>query len=665
MQRMLSQQQQQSTRMALYRAIDNGNEHETNNILSVFYAHNIPEEQTEEEEATAAAAVNDLPLISAENDIDDTDRPGANVGLDINSKANGLTPLFMAVSRDNVHSGIVRLLLAHGASPSTLCTHTRSPLFVCVLRWHTEAAALLLSSARCDPDLLCTRQRVTALHVAVGEGRLDLIDTLLTHGASPNALSPEFGTPLHVAAARNHCNCARLLLAANANVNALTADGDTPLIVAARKGRVEFVQLLLNQPQIDVYAKDSVVGHTALHEAALNSHHDVARALLRRFPKLACVRSTLTRQTATFAASFKANAVMIDGYSATRPGFARPAEVVGATSDIALVAESAESDGIACHRVVLFARCAALAKLYADQGEPAQRLVVPATICAAKALPFVVEYLYSDFVEQLADRGDKLLSQIATAATRLRLPRLNELCAAASAQGARFNTVDAASFASATPSSFAADMAPMVFNEQFSDVRLSTGEDSVAVPAHKFVLAQASSYFRALLCGPMRESRQDVVQVPLHGDNTELALRVTLAFLYTHKLEMPTGDTSHLVLDLFEIAHSLMLESLARRVESLLVADLIDVENVCQLYNLADMFHSLLLREECFDFIAENWASIDPAHIAALSAQTRAELDRLRAFRDEQRADGTSVRSSIAQLRLEHVRQRRAAGTSS
>lgn len=644
----------QSTRQALYNAIDNGNLHDVTNILNVFFA--IPISEGEEEAPIA--------LVSASNDgvvHDPSDRPGANIGLDINAKVNGVTALFAAVCRDTVNSDIVRLLLSHGASPSTLCTHLRTPLFISILRWHSDAAAQMLSSALCDPDVLCTKQRVTALHVAVAEGRTDLIAILLRHGASPNVLSPEFGTPLHVAAARNHCNCARLLLASNVDINALTNDGESPLIVAARKGRLEFVQLLLAQRGIDAYAKDHVVGHTALHEAALNSHHEIARALLRRFPKLACVRSTLTRQTASFAASFKANSVMIDGYSSIKLGFARDADVVRATADLSLAPEAAAEgeDGIACHRVVLFARCALLAQLYAEQGAP-RRLVVPSTLCAAKALPFVVEYLYSDFVEQLADRGDKLLSQIAIAAQRMHLPRLNELCAAASSQGARFNSVDAASFVSATPSSFTSDMLPSVFAEQFSDVRLVTSNDSAEpVPSHKFVLAQASSYFKALLCGPMREARQEVVKLPLSGETAEAALRVTLTFLHSQQLVLPPGDTSHLVLDLFEIAHALLLEALARRIESLLVAELIDVDNVCQLYNLADMFHSLLLREECFDFIAENWTTIEPANVALLSAATRTELDRLRAFREEQRAQGTLTRDTIAERRLAHVRQRR------
>ena len=239
---------------ALFSCIDRNDAFSVSNVLSVFFSLELSADGAVQREA------------------------------DINERSEAhklATPLFYAVARDSPNASIVQLLLDHGASPSTLCTAAqRTPLFVCVLRYHLAAAELLLASPLCDPDALCTRQQISSLHVAVAEGRLEFISALLRFGASPNVLSPEFGTPLHVAAARNHCKCARVLIDAGADVNAQTVDtGETPLMLAARKGHLEFVRLLLGSSKLDPYAKDTVVGHTALHEAALNGHSAVARRL--------------------------------------------------------------------------------------------------------------------------------------------------------------------------------------------------------------------------------------------------------------------------------------------------------------------------------------------------------------------------------------------------
>lgn len=83
-----------------------------------------------------------------------------------------------------------------------------------------------------------------------------------------------------------------------------------------------------------------------------------------------------------------------------------------------------------------------------------------------------------------------------------------------------------------------------------------------------------------------------------------------LAFLYTRELVLPgDGDggarTSQLIVDVFELSHRLLLEPLARKVEAMLVAEMIDADNACALLLLAEQFQSLFLREECFDFVID------------------------------------------------------------
>jgi hypothetical protein len=520
----------------------------------------------------------------------------------------------------------------------------------CTLRYHLQIAQLLCESPLCEPDQLCTKQRVSALHVAVGEGRMEFIECLLRAGASPNVLSPLFGTPLHVAAARNHCNCARLLFdSGRCDVDALTTEtGETALMISSRKGHLEFVRLLIAQ-SANAFFKDTVIGNTCLHEAAMAGHSVIAKTLLEAFPKLSSVRSTLTRETASFFSSFRLQAAMTEGYAAgdTR-GFVRS----DVASDVTLRSQDAGADDglLACHRVVLLARCPALsAHVPVDE----RVWIVPSSLCAAKALPALVEFLYTDHAK-LTERGDVLLGQIARAARALSLTRLEQLCVAASELGAKFSRLTLV----ATPSSFSSDMASAL-SPRFADVHLATSNaDSVPVPAHKFILCQ-HNYFRALLTGGMSESTQAVVRLPLTGDSAELALQLLVRFLYTGQLALPQ-EASFVAIDLFELAHSLLIDPLVRRIESMLVADLIDHDNVAQLFVLADTFQSLFLREECFDFMCEQFSRIDPASLTALPAAARAELDRAVAFRAEQRGTlaGASLRQELNKIRVEARRQK-------
>ena len=158
----------------------------------------------------------------------------------------------------------------------------------------------------------------------------------------------------------------RLLLAADADVNARTGDGETVLMTAARRGRLNAVRVLLHQrnAQILPYAKDFVVGNTALHEAVMNGHEEIAKLLLARFPKLAAIRNTLHRQTASFGSSFRLLSAMHDAYKSAPIGFSVPtADSVGV--DLDLRSETNEgATGFMCHRAIVFARCAVLKDMF-------------------------------------------------------------------------------------------------------------------------------------------------------------------------------------------------------------------------------------------------------------------------------------------------------------
>ncbi len=126
---------------------------------------------------------------------------------------------------------------------------------------------------------------------------LEIIQLLLTEGASPNSFSSTGGTPLHYVAARNFTDRGRLLLEHGAQVDsrskpdktlgeamresetqkALPSDlravnrlvGYTPLYKAVAYGSTDMITLLLDNGA-DINARSNV-GLTPLHEAAFSS----------------------------------------------------------------------------------------------------------------------------------------------------------------------------------------------------------------------------------------------------------------------------------------------------------------------------------------------------------------------------------------------------------
>ncbi|WP_257294697.1 ankyrin repeat domain-containing protein, partial [Endozoicomonas sp. YOMI1] len=84
----------------------------------------------------------------------------------------------------------------------------------------------------------CLYPEKTPLHVAAAEGRSDIVNGLLEHGANANASTKDGITALHCAAGKGDEATVRCLVKYGANVNALTTDErpETPLQLAMLNG---------------------------------------------------------------------------------------------------------------------------------------------------------------------------------------------------------------------------------------------------------------------------------------------------------------------------------------------------------------------------------------------------------------------------------------------
>lgn len=164
----------------------------------------------------------------------------------VNMPMGGFTPLLFAVRHGDVESA--RLLLDAAASVNETAADGISPLVLAAHSGHAEMVAFLLGRRA---DVNAAEAGYTALHAAVLRGDLDMINTLLAHGANPNArltkgtraprdtnhwiLSSYLAgaTPFLLAAKYGEPAIMRLLVAHGADPLLPTNDGSTPLMMAA------------------------------------------------------------------------------------------------------------------------------------------------------------------------------------------------------------------------------------------------------------------------------------------------------------------------------------------------------------------------------------------------------------------------------------------------
>ncbi|KAJ1261236.1 hypothetical protein BS78_09G013200 [Paspalum vaginatum] len=191
-----------------------------------------------------------------------------------------------------------------------------------------DALAALLAA---DPSLArraTLYDRLSALHIAAANGRLEVLSMILDHGVPPDAVNRHKQTPLMLAAMHGKIDCAQRLLDAGANilmfdsvhartclhhaayfghvdclqailsaahttpvadswgfarfVNVRDDHGATPLHLAARQGRPGCLQVLLENGAIVSALTGSYgfPGSTSLHLAARSGNLDCIRKLL-------------------------------------------------------------------------------------------------------------------------------------------------------------------------------------------------------------------------------------------------------------------------------------------------------------------------------------------------------------------------------------------------
>ncbi|XP_074567242.1 ankyrin repeat-containing protein ITN1-like [Curcuma longa] len=140
-----------------------------------------------------------------------------------------------------------------------------------------------------DRESLSRKNRVgfDALHVAVREGKQDIVKVLLDH--DPNlikTLGQSNVTPLITAAIRGHTEIVNMLLEQDESLIELSkSNGKNALHFAARQGHVEIVNALL-QKDAQLARRTDKKGQTALHMAVKGTNCEVVDALVDADPAI-------------------------------------------------------------------------------------------------------------------------------------------------------------------------------------------------------------------------------------------------------------------------------------------------------------------------------------------------------------------------------------------
>ena len=149
-----------------------------------------------------------------------------------------------------------------------------------------------------ESNAMIAERCMTPMMVAAMHGRSDVLDELISAGASVNFCGradkasgnmldtmnwwfngDDRASPLYMSAAKGHLDCVARLIEANADVNlANTRDGSTPLYVACDQGQHECVERLLAAGAV-VDAVRSEDGRTPLAAASALGHQECARLL--------------------------------------------------------------------------------------------------------------------------------------------------------------------------------------------------------------------------------------------------------------------------------------------------------------------------------------------------------------------------------------------------
>ncbi|MDO5470147.1 MAG: ankyrin repeat domain-containing protein [Akkermansia sp.] len=171
-------------------------------------------------------------------------------------------------------------LLNHGIAADTRVGKEAMPLLVMAAYTGRVEMVHTILKHGADPNA-SQKPGISALSVAAATNNAHMLDLLLAHGADKNFRALQGDSVLMLACSQNALDTIQLLLASKADPNLADANGVTPLIYSiARCQEPHVVSLMLLEHGADPNARMKD-GTTALIAAAMRNNVECTRQLLR------------------------------------------------------------------------------------------------------------------------------------------------------------------------------------------------------------------------------------------------------------------------------------------------------------------------------------------------------------------------------------------------
>ncbi|MEK6734236.1 MAG: ankyrin repeat domain-containing protein, partial [Pseudomonadota bacterium] len=195
---------------------------------------------------------------------------------DINAKDKGGNTL-LVMSIYYGHIDVMKLLIANGADVNEPGYYGKTPFMVAMLAGQFEKAKFLLDNgANINAS---DKDGNTLLHQVINYN-LKVSEFLLENNANINAVNKEDRTPLAEALLRHREDSAKFLIENGADIYTPDKYSKTALHLSLFYGCDEISNLLLEQYNFDIEAKD-IFGNTALLRATgLRGSHTIIKKLL-------------------------------------------------------------------------------------------------------------------------------------------------------------------------------------------------------------------------------------------------------------------------------------------------------------------------------------------------------------------------------------------------
>jgi ankyrin repeat protein/L-ascorbate metabolism protein UlaG (beta-lactamase superfamily) len=199
-------------------------------------------------------------------------------GVGVNAAmSNGWTALHNAVMQNSID--LVKYLLENGANFNAMTGTDLTPFLLAVQNGNIDLTNLFLDKGA-DINARAA-QGESPLQLAVFGGNIDLIKLLISKGANVNESNESGTSALYNTTYRGNTEIASLLIDAGAQVNICSREGTSPLVNAIIQGYNEIAGLLINN-NADLNFKDTILGRTGLHLAAIKGNSEAAEMMLEK-----------------------------------------------------------------------------------------------------------------------------------------------------------------------------------------------------------------------------------------------------------------------------------------------------------------------------------------------------------------------------------------------